>query len=329
MQDPSVIAQIFVFYECSLKYPNTLEIVTKGIAAGMEKSSGNEEIIALSGEILCNFIKTIESSLGRDHSRTEVEDLKCLLEQRRLKMIYSEASGLFNTNPKEAFAFLQQRGMLTATAPSPSEIVTFLRNAQGIDKKMLGEYLVKPNNIEILREFFSAFKFSESTTIDCALRQVLESFRLPGEAQQIDRIMECFSEIFYPSARSVFTSQDGCYVLAFSTLMLNTDLHNPQVKHKMSLPDFLRNNRGINDGKDVDEAYLSQLYNSIKTREIVMPEERGGEEAFSSQWNEVQGRAAVFPEPSKNFDSLSLTPLVCGIVEIVWKPIITSLIPCN
>ena len=311
-----------------MDYQNTLESLTKGVAAGMEKSSGNEEITMLSGEILCNFIKSIEASLSRVHSNEEIEDLKILLEKRRIKMIYSEASAIFNSNPKESFPFLQEKGLLPAdTSPTPKEIANFLRKAQGLDKKILGEYLVKPNNIEILREFFSAFKFSESTSIDSALRQVLESFRLPGEAQQIDRIMECFAEIFYPSAMATFTSQDACYILAFSTLMLNTDLHNPQVKHKMSLPDFIRNNRGINDGKDVPEEYLGQLYNSIKSREIVMPEEHGGEEAFASQWNEVQKRAASME--IIEYEGIPLSPLVRGIVEIVWKPIITSLIPCK
>lgn len=309
-----------------MDYQNTLELLTKGIAAGMEKSAGNEEVITLSGEILCNFIKTIEASLSKVHSKSEIEDLKELLDQRRVKMIYCEAAGLFNSNPKEALTFLQQKQLLSAQA-TPKEIAAFLRRAQGLDKKILGEYLVKPNHIKILREFFSAFKFSESTTIDSALRQVLESFRLPGEAQQIDRIMECFSEIYYPSAKATFSSQDACYILAFSTLMLNTDLHNPQVKHKMTLPDFLRNNRGINDGKDVPEEYLTHLYNSIKTREIVMPEEHGGEEAFASQWNEVQKRRTSLKGKNVEFDEISLSPLVCGIVEIVWKPIILSLIP--
>jgi Sec7-like guanine-nucleotide exchange factor len=31
--------------------------------------------------------------------------------------------------------------------------------------------------------------------------------------------------------------------------MLNTDLHSPQVKKRMSLEEFVRNNRGINQDK--------------------------------------------------------------------------------
>ncbi len=323
MNDPSIISQIFVIYECSPDFPNTLEALAKSVAAGMEKSGGNEEIAGLSGEILCNFIRIIEGN----HEAEQGAELSELLQRRRVKMIHKEAAGLFNNAPKEAFAFLKEKRLLSSE-PSPIEIAAFLRTAQGLDKKNLGEYLVKPANMEILREFFSAFRFSPETTIDAALRQVLESFRLPGEAQQIDRIMECFAAIYYPAAKATFANQDTCYILAFSTLMLNTDLHNPQVKHKMSLPDFLRNNRGINDGRDVDEAYLTRLYHSIRTREIVMPEEHGGEEAFSSQWNEVQRRVTLLQNEKIDL-STPLGPLVPGIVEIVWKPIITSLIPCK
>lgn len=37
---------------------------------------------------------------------------------------------------------------------------------------------------------------------------------------------------------------DAAYVLAYSVIMLNTDLHNSQVKKKMSLEAFRRNLRG-------------------------------------------------------------------------------------
>jgi brefeldin A-inhibited guanine nucleotide-exchange protein len=38
----------------------------------------------------------------------------------------------------------------------------------------------------------------------------------------------------------------------------------------MSKSDFIRNNRGIDDGKDLPEAYLSTLYDQIVKNEIKM-----------------------------------------------------------
>jgi Sec7-like guanine-nucleotide exchange factor len=54
--------------------------------------------------------------------------------------------------------------------------------------------------------------------------------------------------------------------------MLNTDAHNPNVKKKMELKDFIRNNRGINNQQDLPEEYLSKLYLNIVNNEIKMNE---------------------------------------------------------
>ena len=66
---------------------------------------------------------------------------------------------------------------------------------------------------------------------------------------------------------------DTAYVLAYSTIMLNTDAHNPQVKNRMTKADFLKNNRGINDGRDLPEELLSSIYDDIVNNEIRMKDE--------------------------------------------------------
>lgn len=49
---------------------------------------------------------------------------------------------------------------------------------------------------------------------------------------------------------------DTCYVLSFSVIMLNTSLHNPNVKDKPTVERFIAMNRGINDGGDLPEELL-------------------------------------------------------------------------
>jgi brefeldin A-inhibited guanine nucleotide-exchange protein len=66
---------------------------------------------------------------------------------------------------------------------------------------------------------------------------------------------------------------DTAYVLAYSTIMLNTDAHNPQVKHRMTKAEFIKNNRGINDGADLPEDLLSGIYDEIVSNEIRMKDE--------------------------------------------------------
>lgn len=60
------------------------------------------------------------------------------------------------------------------------------------------------------------------------MRELLESFRLPGEAQQIARITETFAEVYFAGDHEAIKSHDAAYVLAYSVIMLNTDQHNPQ-----------------------------------------------------------------------------------------------------
>ena len=89
------------------------------------------------------------------------------------------------------------------------------------------------------------------------MRDLLESFRLPGESQQIARITETFAEVYFASEPTDVKSQDAVYILAYSVIMLNTDLHSPQnVKRRMTVEDYMRNLRGVNDGQDFAPAYL-------------------------------------------------------------------------
>jgi len=75
-------------------------------------------------------------------------------------------------------------------------------------------------------------------------RQFLWSFRLPGEAQKIDRMMECFAQRYCQLNPDIFTNADTCYVLSFAIIMLNTSLHNPSVKDKPTVEQFISMNRG-------------------------------------------------------------------------------------
>jgi brefeldin A-inhibited guanine nucleotide-exchange protein len=55
--------------------------------------------------------------------------------------------------------------------------------------------------------------------------------------------------------------------------MLNTDAHNPHIKNRMTKSDFTRNNRGINDGEDLPEEFLSNTFDEIQQNEIRMKDE--------------------------------------------------------
>lgn len=49
--------------------------------------------------------------------------------------------------------------------------------------------------------------------------------------------------------------------------MLNTSLHNPSVKEKPTVEQFITMNRGINNGGDLPRELLEVLYYSSKNHE--------------------------------------------------------------
>jgi golgi-specific brefeldin A-resistance guanine nucleotide exchange factor 1 len=151
-----------------------------------------------------------------------------VLARRTRKQIIIQGASKFNSNPKEGLAYLAERGVLDKDL-NPHSVAPFLKKSSRVSKRIVGEYIAKPTNSETLDAFVKQFDF-KGKRLDEALREMLATFRLPGEAQQIDRIMENFAKRFFESGPEDVRSSDAAYVLAFSVVMLNTDQHNPQVK---------------------------------------------------------------------------------------------------
>lgn len=92
---------------------------------------------------------------------------------------------------------------------------------------------------------------------------------------QIDRIMEKFAERYTAQNPHVFPTADVAFILAFSIIMLNTDLHNPAIKEerRMTKDGFVRNNRGICDGQDLPQQLLTDIFDRIKNNPISLKED--------------------------------------------------------
>ena len=168
---------------------------------------------------------------------------------------------------------MKQSDELSAVAiQQMSQLTHLLKYYTRFDRISLGQLIAEPNSFYYhLRHYYvTQFHFTD-LSLDDAIRVYLESFRLPLEAQQIDRVLQEFSAIYYTHNQYNTTlSADCIHILCFSILMLNTDQHNVQVKNKMTLQQFVNNNRGINNNNDVPRYILEQLYYSIRNNEIKM-----------------------------------------------------------
>ena len=113
----------------------------------------------------------------------------------------------------------------------------------------------------------SCFDF-RGLALDAALRLAFAAIHVPGEAQKVDRVIHAFATAYYRQEPGPFVDATAAYVAAFSTMLLNTDQHNPAVRAKMGLEAFLKNNKGINGGADLPPAYLEALYWAVVNEEI-------------------------------------------------------------
>ncbi|KAI9796920.1 MAG: hypothetical protein M1825_006284 [Sarcosagium campestre] len=188
---------------------------------------------------------------------------------------------------------------------------------------MLGEFLSKRSNERFLEAYLDQFNFT-GQRVDEALRDLLESFRLPGESPLIERIVTSFSEKYCAhSTPEGVADKDAVYVLTYAIIMLNTDQHNPNLKaqNRMSYHDFARNLRGVNGGKDFAPEYLQDIYASIKTNEIILPDEHDNKHAFDYAWKEL----LVKTSSERDLVLCNTNIFDADMFAATWRPIVATL----
>ena len=108
------------------------------------------------------------------------------------KRQYRVGLNLFNKKPEKGITYLIRRGFLENT---PQGVAKFLISRKGLSKQMIGEYLGNLQNpfcMTVLECFALELDLS-GMQVDVALRKFQQYYRMPGEAQKIERLMEIFS----------------------------------------------------------------------------------------------------------------------------------------
>ncbi|PVD22977.1 hypothetical protein C0Q70_16237 [Pomacea canaliculata] len=217
------------------------------------------------------------NSLSSNNSATQATGIPALDSPEQFEVLKQQKEivemglDMFQKKPMKGILYLQEQGMLGKSA---EDVAEFFHTEERLDKANI--YCLSFSyrfNKEVMYAYVDQINFTEMPIVP-ALRKFLDGFRLPGESQKIDRLMEKFASRFCecnPNSE-LFSSADTAYVLAFSIIMLTTDLHSPQVKQgqKMTKEQYIRMNRGINDSKDLPEEYLSSIYDEIAGNQIKM-----------------------------------------------------------
>lgn len=115
-----------------------------------------------------------------------------------------------------------------------------------------------PFTAAVLRSYMRKFSFF-GDPMDMALRKLLMEAELPKETQQIDRCLQAFANRYHECNPGIYSSPDQAYFIAFSQLILHTDVFNKNNKHKMQKTDYLKNTRGEGIFDDILECFYDNI----------------------------------------------------------------------
>ncbi|TWU74718.1 hypothetical protein ED733_005268 [Metarhizium rileyi] len=110
----------------------------------------------------------------------------------------------------------------------------------------------------VLRSYMRSFSFFEDP-MDMAIRKLLMEAELPKETQQIDRCLQAFANRYHECNPGIYSSPDQAYFIAFSLLILHTDVFNKNNKHKMQKSDYLKNTRGEGIFDDILDCFYDNI----------------------------------------------------------------------
>lgn len=379
----SFFTSMFINFDCNLDRADLalgfLKVLTKlSLPEAALSSTENVPPICLEG-----LVSLIDDMYNRMHIVSENEYVKPsvqneMLKQRERKNEFISCANAFNEKPKKGIPLLIEKKFIENDTDKAIAEFLFENNSR-MNKKTIGLLLCDPKKTSLLQEFIRLFNF-KGLRVDEAIRILLTKFRLPGESQQIERIIEAFSTAFSESQDNnievnatqtesgkdgdkiatdkeavessksenpeeysdnkdqeepeehepVLPDSDSVFVLSYSIIMLNTDLHNPQVKEHMSFDEYTSNLRGCYNSKDFPHWYLDRIYCSIRDKEIVMPEEHhGNEKWFEDAWNNVIASTTVMTNIQKDnvsvVDNLSQMDLL-GFDKTIFKHVGPSIV---
>ena len=271
-KEPKLLANLFVNYDCDDTgyfpnvFSNTMDQIVRISFPDAQQTPVQKQALELIVTLLGNLWKYFANFQPSAEVEEAEHTAESFAKAKETKNVLEDGLRIFKKSPKKGLAFLIEHNFVEDT---PEAIGRYFFENSSLDPAGIGEIIggAGERNVNILKNYVALFDF-KGATFEHAFRQFLGSFQIPGEAQMIDRVMEQFGQKFFNDNPHLFSSADTVYVLAYSTLMLHTDAHHPNVKSRMTLDQFITNNRGIDGGEDLPRDFLEDLYNGIRRKKI-------------------------------------------------------------
>ncbi|CAA2998750.1 brefeldin A-inhibited guanine nucleotide-exchange 5 [Olea europaea subsp. europaea] len=355
-KDSQMLVDLFVNYDCDLEAPNlfermvtTLSKIAQGTQSVDPKSVTASQMGSIKGSSLQCLVSVLKSLVDWENSQRESQKQnigeQCVQEPSTTELSESKiredspsnferlkahkstieaAISEFNRQSRKGVQYLMSSGLVENT---PAAVAHFLRNTPNLDKAMIGDYLGQHEEfpLSVMHAYVDSMKFS-GMKFDVAIREFLKGFRLPGEAQKIDRIMEKFAERYCADNPGLFKNADTAYILAYAVIMLNTDAHNPMVWPKMSKSEFVRINARDDAEECAPQELLEETYDSIIKEEIKMKDDPAGISKSSKHKPEVEERSRLvsilnlaLPRRNSSTDSRSESEAIIKQTQAIFR----------
>lgn len=208
-----------------------------------------------------------KNSSFSDHSLHIDKDSPDFAKLKQFKLLVKEGAAFFDKSEKKGMRWFIEQGLVKQ---DPQDIAEFFYKTPELSKRSIGELLgEKADEWALVREKYVSLFTLKGIPLDLALRKFLSKFRLPPEAQKIDRIIERFAGQYFDQNKgtpiSPFANADAVYLFAFATVMLATDAHSHAIKpeQKMTKQQWYHQHKGGNDSSDFPESFLSDVFDRI------------------------------------------------------------------
>lgn len=242
---------------------------------------------------------------------------------------WEQAVDFFNIKPIEGINYASKNGLIEN---SPDGVALFLHKENALlNPKFMGELLSHRDQTALLYAFVKRLNF-ENMGLDEAIRQFLQYFLLPGEAELIDRLMEALATRYVENNPNSFPNKDTAFIFAFGIIMLNTDAHNPNIPpdKKMTKNQYIKNHRTLwgPDGQDPPQELMESIYDRIVMEEIkfrdngIVNEKEGNLRkqgrnfgSWQNYWFSLKDQCLFYYKNKSDSEPLGLIPLENVIVK--------------
>lgn len=257
--------------DCFMGHPRLCEKVAEcalALVSGLNQFEGPAET-ATATTLAARILTLLHRRIGE----AQDDGARALVAEAQ-QFVFQARSATHSQKEFEAFAnreFYDQR--LAVDQPPDSRDSVERRNPlvyYFVDRRFGGTLmtnLIGSEKISGQYFFESYFALAEAKGISLlsTLRRFCLAFQLKAESQVLERVM---MRLARKVEKEVGIDHDSGFAFFCALLMINTDLHNKEVRDKMTQDQFRKNVKMILSHGELSDEMIDQFYREVKEREV-------------------------------------------------------------